>query len=92
MTTPVSIERVPAVSPADFVRDYFEPGRPVIMTDIATHWPAVSRWSADYFAREHGRVSVNVEVQGKRDPRHYFPARRYERMNLAEFVERLPSE
>jgi lysine-specific demethylase 8 len=92
MSAPVSIERVRGGHPMDFVRDYVEPRRPVIMTDVANRWPAVSLWSADYFAREHGRTSVNVEVQGERDPKRYFPARRYERMDLAEFVQRLPSE
>lgn len=47
-------ERIPRVDAREisseaFRRDYILPGRPVIVTGVVSTWPAVARWSREYF-------------------------------------------
>jgi lysine-specific demethylase 8 len=44
------VERVARLDPAEFGARFFRPRRPVLITDMATHWPACRRWSFEFFA------------------------------------------
>ncbi|WP_198017213.1 cupin-like domain-containing protein [Methylocapsa acidiphila] len=46
---------------AEFERDYLIPNRPVILTGCMENWPALSKWSPEFFKREYGAASVTVE-------------------------------
>src|SRR5215470_1047750 len=60
-----TVERRQNLSLQEFVNEYLFPNRPVILTDAATGWRALSRWSADFFAQEFHDREV-VMAQGKK--------------------------
>jgi Cupin-like domain len=68
------IERREGMSPKAFAREYFGQPRPVIVTDALAHWPALGRWSPDFFRREYGEIEI--EVDG-------------ERLTLGELIDRI---
>jgi hypothetical protein len=56
---------VHAIDPDAFYRDYYALNRPVKLTGLVDHWPALNNWSLDHFAAMAGeRV---VELQAARD-------------------------
>lgn len=60
MSTPVSvcepsasstdIDIVDTVTPAEFNRRYLRRNRPLLMRKMTAHWPAMSKWSFEFFA------------------------------------------
>ena len=55
------IDHVPRLDVATFAERYFRPRRPVLITDMATRWPACGRWSFDLFAQLDPGRSVTLE-------------------------------
>ena len=51
-----------------FYRHYYEANRPAKLTGIVDHWPALTRWSLDHFARVAGDAVVEAQVERERDP------------------------
>src|SRR5262245_41754252 len=47
---PGTIEKRGGVSPRDFYRDYMQPRRPVVLTDALAGWPALGKWTPEFFA------------------------------------------
>lgn len=78
MKTP-AIDQVARIDPDTFRHQYFRRKRPVHVTDMATQWPALSKWSLPFFAGladerqvtiENGNVlqgDTNFETRGFRD-------------------------
>jgi len=54
------IPRVDGISAADFRRLYMEPNRPVVIKDLASSWPALKKWTLEFFAEKHGALPVKV--------------------------------
>ncbi|KAF9185465.1 hypothetical protein BGZ51_007949 [Haplosporangium sp. Z 767] len=44
-----NIDRRSGLSLEQFIQEYERPGKPVIITDGAKHWPAMTKWSSEYF-------------------------------------------
>jgi len=65
------VDRVPQLNSTEFAGQYFKARRPVVITDMATQWPACSRWSFDFFSQLDPERSVTLEkgnvLQGKTD-------------------------
>jgi histone arginine demethylase JMJD6 len=61
MTTPLSIERRQELSHKDFIREYVETNRPVIITDALTNWKALGRWNLEFFKSKFHERSVVVD-------------------------------
>ena len=59
------IERRGSVTSAEFLDRYYSMNQPVILTDAISGWPALYRWSEDYF-REHYGDKI-IECQGERN-------------------------
>jgi len=53
-----NIPRRSNLSKEDFLREYFEPRRPVIIEDLSQDWPARTKWNFDYFKEKTGEVIV----------------------------------
>jgi len=72
------IARRRSLSYDEFKEEFDRPGRPVVIEDLATSWPAM-RWTPDELARRYGHVSVKVSKASKdgEKPIH---------MSLAEYV------
>lgn len=54
------IPRVDGISAADFRRLYLKPNRPVVIKDLASSWPALKKWTPEFFAKKHGALPVKV--------------------------------
>lgn len=54
------IPHVENISASEFRNSYLEPERPVVIKDMASTWPAVKKWTPEYFAREYGSLQVKV--------------------------------
>jgi Cupin-like domain len=81
------IPTVERISTADFYNAYYLENRPVVITGRLDDWPAMTKWSLDYFVDQWGEAIV--EVQAGREGGHDFEtdAGRYARhMRFAEFV------
>lgn len=52
------VDRVSAVSRNELRDQYIARSRPVIITDAVERWPAVRKWSLDYFEQRFGQRAV----------------------------------
>jgi hypothetical protein len=80
------VARVSGASREGFRRDFLEPRRPVVLTDLAASWPALTRWTPEFLAREHGDKRIEVyDTSFARPGRHYMSNLRT--MTFAEFLD-----
>ncbi len=54
------IDRVAAISPEDFLKQYLLPQKPVIITELSKKWPAYKKWNWEYFKSLVGKTEVGV--------------------------------
>jgi hypothetical protein len=52
------IPRIACPDVEEFRRSFEKPARPVVLTGIADRWPAMGRWSLEYFERRFGPSEV----------------------------------
>ncbi|MCW8060205.1 cupin-like domain-containing protein [Agrobacterium tumefaciens] len=57
-----SIPRTANLSRDRFYKEFVEPGQPVVIEDAARNWPAVSKWSIEYLAKNAGDVEVDLRA------------------------------
>ena len=55
------IDEVARISPADFRNAYIRTNRPLKMTDMATQWPAMKKWSFEFFQGLESEQTVHLE-------------------------------
>ncbi|APG60577.1 cupin-like domain-containing protein [Christiangramia salexigens] len=53
-----NIPRRSNLSKEDFLKEYFEPERPVVIEDLSHNWPAYKNWGFKYFKEMAGDVVV----------------------------------
>ncbi|NOR69107.1 MAG: transcriptional regulator [Methylomarinum sp.] len=56
----VNIDKVSFIEPETFNKNYFTPLKPVVITDMAKSWPAIKKWTPDFFRTQHGDKQVKV--------------------------------
>lgn len=59
----MDLENIPRrrnLSKEDFLKEYFVPGKPVIIEDLTKEWPAYQKWDFEYFKEKAGDVVVPV--------------------------------
>lgn len=59
----LELATVDAIEPERFYRDFYAANRPVKLTGLIDHWPALTRWSLDHFAAIAGDRVVEAQVQ-----------------------------
>ena len=59
----LSIPTVDKIDPTHFFEDYYAANRPVVLTGLVDHWPALARWSLDYLAERVGNAVVELQAQ-----------------------------
>lgn len=64
------IERRPYVTRDEFFARYLRANRPVILMDRMNDWPAMTRWSPDYFKQVCGEETVQVMTGRESDPEY----------------------
>ena len=47
-----------SLDPEVFKKEYYNPGVPVVIKNLAKEWPAYSKWSWDYFKQLVGDKKV----------------------------------
>lgn len=53
-----TVKRLSGLSSTDFHESYFCTNRPVIFEDVVPSWPAVSKWSIEFFRQKFGSEQV----------------------------------
>ncbi|KAK9072577.1 hypothetical protein SSX86_009012 [Deinandra increscens subsp. villosa] len=82
------VDRRSALSLEGFMRDYFLPGSPVLLSDCMSHWPARTKWNdLNYLKKVAGYRTVPVEV-GKN---YLCNDWKQEMLTFSEFLERIQS-
>jgi hypothetical protein len=61
------INKVNAILPEDFKKDYYYPMKPLVITGLAKQWPAFEKWNWDYFKSLVGQTRVGVYNNVKSD-------------------------
>jgi len=54
------VPRVSNISATEFRSAYFAPKCPLVITEMASNWPALKKWSPEYFTRHYGSLMVKV--------------------------------
>ena len=61
------VDRVENISPGDFKKKYYDPLVPVVIRDLAKHWPAYTKWNWDFFKALLGDELVGLYNNVKSD-------------------------
>lgn len=48
------------ITASEFRESYLLPNRPVVIKDLAASWPALKKWTPEYFSRQYGSLQVKV--------------------------------
>ena len=79
-----------------FSREFVARRRPVIITGVAAHWPAISLWNTTYLEKALADARVPVEIwdrEGERsDPADYLANVRRQPMRFSEFLANVRAE
>jgi len=59
-TTPREVERLRRPSPETLYRDFVSANRPVVIEGVADAWPAVARWTPEFFKSSFADALVSV--------------------------------
>lgn len=54
------IERVGNISREDFKKNFLDPGIPVILTELASDWPATKKWDWNFLRDNYGHLKVPI--------------------------------
>ena len=54
------IERRTGLTRETFAKEYLEPLKPVVFTDLMTEWPGAKKWTIEYFKEKYGDLMVPV--------------------------------
>jgi len=85
------ISRINTISRKQFLRDYFEPQKPVVIESVIEDWPAFSKWNLDYMRKVAGDKVVPLY-----DDRHVQHEDGFNephaKMKMADYIDLLKSE
>ncbi len=59
-----TVDSVATISRKDFSDAYFTPLRPLIIRDLAKSWPALKKWTPDFFSKQYGDRQVKLYDEG----------------------------
>lgn len=80
------IDRVSGIDRETFQKEYLEPRRPVVFTDLSANWPAREKWTFDYLQDQYGDIEVPLY-----DERFSKPGKNYgtyvEKMRFKDYLE-----
>lgn len=82
-----TVERRYRLSRGEFLRDYYSANRPVIITGMMDDWPAMKKWSLDYFMERFGDRQVDVQMNRTSSPNYETQSPRFtQQLPFGEFV------
>lgn len=59
----LSVPVVDAIDPARFFAEFYAANRPVVLTGLVDHWPALEKWSLDYLDGVAGDRIVELQAE-----------------------------
>jgi hypothetical protein len=84
------IERRHRLSRDEFLREYYSTNRPVIITGMMDDWPAMTKWSLDYFASNFGDRVVEVQMGRTAGANYEIEREKYiSKTRFGDFVEKV---
>ena len=57
------IPRESGLSKSQFEERYLRPAKPVVLTDMGNNWPALQKWTPEFFKTVHGEKKVKIYDQ-----------------------------
>ncbi|WP_229518540.1 cupin-like domain-containing protein [Massilia sp. PAMC28688] len=82
------VPRKDKLSGEDFFRQHYLTNRPVIITGMLDHFPALSKWNLDYFGERFGERMVEVQFGRDADPQYELNSIAHKRqIAFGEYVE-----
>ncbi len=88
----MSIERIKAPSKAEFFANFVKPQQAVILTGVMDNWPALERWSVNYFRKKYGHLTVPIQdydIDISTDPEHYLKNQQVVDMRFEQYLDTL---
>lgn len=82
------VERKPTLTKRCFIKNFYCNNRPVVLSDVARAWPALQRWTPEYFKTLYG--DNIVEIQKDRDTNELYEIlcdRHRSQMRFADYVD-----
>ena len=53
----------------DFYEQYFWRNRPLVLQNLMTDWPALNKWTLEFFAERYGSKIIEITSERESDPR-----------------------
>jgi hypothetical protein len=84
------VEKRSRVSQDEFMQKYVIGSRPVVLTDVASDWPAMRRWSPQDLRERFGHLEVEIQSERSADPHYEVNKLAHQhKTRLADFVDRV---
>jgi hypothetical protein len=82
-----TIDRRHRLSRDEFFYHYYTMSRPVVITGMIDDWPAMRRWSLDYFARQFGDIEIEIQQGREANPDYEIERLKHvRRITMAHYV------
>jgi hypothetical protein len=85
------IDRVDHISKEDFVKNYLEPRRPLVIRKATASWPALQKWTFEYLKEVVGDKTVPLYDSSKADPSKPINAAASQ-MKFADYIDLIQSQ
>jgi hypothetical protein len=86
-----SVDRVKNISKVEFVQNYVKPQKPLVIENLVHDWPAVQKWSFDYFKEKVGDRIVPLYDDRPVDYKDGFNEA-HAKMKMSEYIDLLKKE
>jgi hypothetical protein len=74
----------------EFLREYYSTNRPVVITGMMENWPAMRKWSLDFFAEKFGDRLVEVQTGRTAGANYETEQEKYvSKIRFGDFVEKV---
>lgn len=83
------VDRVHRPDPDWFQREYVQRCRPAVITGVVSEWPAMEKWTLEFFRTKLGALETEVNVQRAADTILLGQIGRFEKMTVAQLVDKL---
>ncbi|AXT18767.1 cupin-like domain-containing protein [Flavobacteriaceae bacterium AU392] len=85
------VPRVKTITKEEFIKNYFKPQKPVVITNLIEDWPAYNKWNLDYIKQVAGDKTVPLYDDRPVDANAKFNAAHAE-MKMSDYIDLLKRE
>jgi Cupin-like domain len=84
------VEKIATPGAAEFFERYVVGCRPVVLTNVAADWPALTKWSPQHLRERYGRHMVEIQAERSKDPKYEQNKLKHRQsVKLADFVDKV---